>query len=510
MPLEAKEIPPLAAIDAALCRRSLYRFLVAAWSVIDPTALEDNWHLKVVCDAVQKCLTGKGNVNLLVNIPPGTAKSTIVSVMAPAWMWLQSPGWSGLFASGNAQARVRDSLKCRALVRSAWYQSTFKPQWQLADDQDQKTLFKNTSGGYRQTIGVEAGVTGSRATAVFVDDPMDAADAQSKLVKDGVAYWYTNSYSNRLNDLRTGQRVVIMQRLAVDDLSGHILQMVGPDAYDHLCLPTEYDPTRPDPRDPRKVAGEAISPRFSEGVLRTERAKGGLYFAGQHQQLPFSADGEMFKPVWFRFYGTGTPGRPHGCNDFPAVALPEEFDEIITSWDCAFKETKESDFVAGGVWGRKGANKFLLARFHKRTGLKGTMEAIRHFSTLTFGKKGKRPRKHLVEDKANGSAVIETLKDEIPGMVAVNPEGGKESRAAAISPQIEAGNVFLPEGATWLTEFLGECAAFPVGPHDDEVDQMTQALLVLETSRTNIGARFVEAAKNGFLDRRRFGFVVGR
>jgi predicted phage terminase large subunit-like protein len=150
---------------------------------------------------------------------------------------------------------------------------------------------------------------------------------------------------------------------------------------------------------------------------------------------------------------------------------PDKLDYVIQSWDCAFKDKSTSDFVVGHVWGVKGADKFLLDQVRGRFSFTETLNAIRSLST-----KWPHTNAKFVEDKANGPAVIDTLKHEISGIIAIQPDGGKEARAHAISSEVEAHNVYLPEGAPWVHDFIEECAAFPNGAHDDQVDAMTQAL----------------------------------
>jgi predicted phage terminase large subunit-like protein len=143
----------------------------------------------------------------------------------------------------------------------------------------------------------------------------------------------------------------------------------------------------------------------------------------------------------------------------------------VQSWDCAFKDTDGSDYVVGQVWGFKGADKYLLDQDRRRLSFSATVQAIRALSA-----KWPKASAKLVEDRANGSAVIDTLRHEVSGLIAVDPEGGKEARAHAVSPFVEAHNVYLPQRASWVDGFVEECAAFPHGAHDDQVDAMSQAL----------------------------------
>jgi predicted phage terminase large subunit-like protein len=164
--------------------------------------------------------------------------------------------------------------------------------------------------------------------------------------------------------------------------------------------------------------------------------------------------------------------------------MPRKFDEIIQSWDCAFKETSSSDYVVGQVWGRIGADKYLVDQVRRRMDCPTTIQEI-----VRLSEKYPKAQRKLIEDKANGPAVISMLKHKLTGLIPVNPEGGKEARAHAVSPQIESGNIYLlsPEVAPWVGSFIDECAAFPQGANDDQVDAMTQALLWLAKRRNPFG-----------------------
>jgi hypothetical protein len=206
-------------------RRSLADFTRQAWHLIEPsTPLIWGWHIEAVCQHVEALLIGRlGKRNLLILEPPGTMKSIVTGVMAPAWMWMRNPAWRSVFASCNQNVSTRDSLRCRAILESAWYRRTFGIQWHFADDQNQKTIYSNTATGFRQAITTGSRVTGTRPHALFVDDPLDAADAYSKAARDEVLVWWDQAFANRLADLRRGTRCVIQQRLHCEDLAGHIL-----------------------------------------------------------------------------------------------------------------------------------------------------------------------------------------------------------------------------------------------------------------------------------------------
>ena len=206
------------------------------------------------------------------------------------------------------------------------------------------------------------------------------------------------------------------------------------------------------------------------GELEHQRRVLGSYgFAGQYQQSPVPREGGMFKPEWWRFWDQ----------------LPTRFDDITLSWDLSFKGGEGHDYVVGLALGRVGALVYILDRFRKRVSFTETCHAIKQMAA-----KYPTARVILVEDAANGPAVVNVLQKEIRGILAVTPEGGKNSRAAAVEPQVEAGQVLLPRPRfadgqrrieyTWVEDFVDQCSLFPKGEHDDDVDALTQALVYLQ------------------------------
>jgi predicted phage terminase large subunit-like protein len=485
---------------AEQCRRSLARFIREAWHVLEPTtALQWNWHIDAIAEHVQAMLedweaASKATPearppqriqNLVVNVPPGTMKSLIVSVFAPAWWWLRHPSWRAIFVSGNPRVTSRDSVKRRDLIESEWYQQTFRPTWSMAEDQNAKLLFKNTSTGFMQAATVGQKITGDRGDAIFVDDANDAQEVASLAHRQSVNDWWDQAAANRLSDPVCGLRLVIGQRLHEEDLPGHILAEEGT-GWQLLCIPmeAEEDPDDPDAvlqrsrtglnfRDPRTTVGELLFPqRFPEHVLEGERTRlGSAGYAGQMQQRPAPASGLIFQREWWRFWRRASEPDVAGY-ELRTEVLPDSFDEMQLSWDCAFKKTVDSDRVAGGTWAKKGARKYILDLFWDRASFTETCTALK-------AQAEKWPEAHakLVEAKANGDAVIDVLNGTVSGLIAVDPQGGKEARAAATSPQVEAGNVLLPLHAKWRDPYIDEHAGFPRGAHDDTVDQQSQALI---------------------------------
>ena len=451
-----------AAIDRELVRRGgLLEFLRQAWHLVEPRdPFQSNWHIDAIAEHL--CAVSAGQIkHLLINEPPRTTKSLLVAVFWPAWEWTERPTMRWLYSSYAEALSMRDSLKCRRIIESVWYQARWADVFRLTSDQNVKTRFENDRTGYRLATSVGGMVTGEGGDVVVVDDPHNLKEAHSDTVREGVLRWFDEVMSTRVNDPKTGRFVIVMQRCHDRDLSGHILaNALG---YEHLCLPMEYDGKRRSTSlgeyDRRKEPGELLWPeRFGPQEVADLKQRLGSYAAsGQLQQSPSPAGGGIFRREHWRYY----------------KQRPERLDSLVLSWDMSFKDKKTSDFVAGGCWGRVGANKYLLDRVNDRMGFGASVMAVRQM-------KARWPRANavLIEDKANGPAIVETLKKEIPGVLAVNPEGGKVARAYAIQPEHEAGNLWLPDPsfAPWVGDFVEQCAAFPVGANDDEVDQMTQAI----------------------------------
>jgi predicted phage terminase large subunit-like protein len=474
----------LAEVDQERASRSLREFVRQAWQVIEPsTPFVPGWHIDAIIEHLEAITFGYIR-NLLINVPPRHMKSLLVSVLWPAWEWIRFPERRFLYSSYAAQLSIRDSVKCRRLIESPWYQERWGDRFALTGDQNTKGRFENDRSGYRLSTSVGGAATGEGGDRVVCDDPHNVQEAESDSVRKGTLDWWDIVMSTRVNDPRSAAKVVVMQRCHQRDLSGHLLEQGG---WEHLRLPAEYEKpgctTSVGWSDPRTEQTELLwAERFGPEELESlKRSLGSYAAAGQLQQRPSPAEGGLIKRHWWRYY------QPRGANLPPVIVrLPDGTErsimalelqgrgECIQSWDCSFKDLETSDFVVGQVWGNMGPNYYLLDQVRGRMDFPATLRAVRGMSNRWPAALAK-----LIEDKANGSAVIQMLSREIPGILPVNPEGGKVARASAASPLIEAGNVYLPHPqiAPWVNDFIEECATFPNGAHDDQVDAMSQALL---------------------------------
>ena len=473
-----------AKLDRELATRSFRQFVRQAWAIIEPhTPFVPGWHIDAIVEHLEAVTHGEIR-NLLINVPPRHMKSLLVSVLWPAWEWIEHPHRRWLFSSYAATLSIRDSVKCRMLIESRWYQSFWGDRYFLASDQNTKTRFDNNRSGYRIATSVGGTATGEGGDRIVCDDPHNVQEAESDSIRKTTLDWYDVVMSTRVNDPRMAAKVVVMQRCHQRDLSGHLLEQGG---WEHLCLPAEYEGPRGVTSigftDPRTQPGELLwGERFGPKEIADLKLNLGSYAAaGQLQQRPSPAGGGMIKRPWFRFW------QPPGANLPPiSVRFPDgserlivaheigKVEELAQSWDCSFKDLETSDYVVGQVWGRWGCYFLLLDQVRARMDCPATVKAVREMSRKWPDCSAK-----LIEDKANGSAVIQMLTNQIAGILPVNPQGGKIGRASAISPLIEAGNVFLPHPQLfpWVNDFIEECVQFPNGAHDDQVDAMTQVIL---------------------------------
>lgn len=465
-------------LERSVLRDSLAEFIKAAWPLLEPNGRP--YAPSVASEAVIAHLqaVGDGKIRkLLIALPPGSGKSTLATIAFLPWLWLKNPALRGIHASYAFELANTMSRRARRLVESAWYERISGIE--LRKDQNRSHDWANTQSGQRISVGVGGALTGYRADLAIIDDSLNAVDARSKATREGVNTWFDEALSTRLDKPDEAATIVIQQRLHSTDLIGHLLEQGG---WDALILPAEYDPDRRTVtsiwEDPRSEAGEVLCPELHSQKFLAEQKHvlGTAAYAGQYLQDPQDAEGGLFQRQWWGFHkpdGTAADSsrRPRGCDtERGAVALPSAFDRTIVSLDAAFKDLSTSDNVSFVVLGVLGAERYVIDHRLGKMGFTKTCEVLKELVRKYPG------ATVLVEDKANGSAILNSLQKVVPNLVPINPQGGKESRAAAVSPGVEAGQIFLPEGVSWLGEWVEEFAGFPRAKHDDQVDAFTQAL----------------------------------
>lgn len=407
-------------------------------------------HTELICDAIQPIAEGEQK-HILVELPPRHSKSMTITETFPSYFIGRNPDKRVISAAySDGLARKFGRLNRNKVAEfgddlfgvNIAYEKSAGSNWSV----------EGTRGGMIAT-GIGGSITGEGADLLIIDDPIkNAEEAESTTMREKVWAEWESTLSTRLH--KGASVIVVMTRWHEDDLIGRLLEN-SPHDWERIRLPAiaeaEGDLLG-------RNEGESLCRElgFDEEWARIKKLEvGSRVWGSLYQQNPTPTDGNIFDRNWWKFYDKA----------------PIRFDEIIQSWDLAFKDAKTSDYVVGQVWGRKGSNKYLLDQVRDKMDFPATITAIR-----TLSRKWPRAKLKLVEDKANGPAVISSLKNEIAGLIPVNPQGGKIVRANAITPDVEAGNVFLPKDAFFTHDFIEEASAFPNGKHDDMVDTMTQAL----------------------------------
>lgn len=324
-------------------------------------------------------------------------------------------------------------------------------------------------------VGLTGGLTGRPADALVIDDPFsDREQAASARYRERVWSWWQSVGSTRL--ARTAPVILINTRWHEDDLAGRFLAAEDGHRWRVLNIPAlaDHDPAKGEADPLGRMPGEWLTSARGRTATEWEAIRiqaGTRTFNALYQGRPSPDAGNVWQRPWWRRYGTPLWSQ-HPTT--PGAYRVEECDELIMSWDMAFKDTKSSDYVVGQVWARRGANVYLLDQVHKRLTFTETVIA---FKAMTA--RWPQATAKYVEDKANGTAIIDTLKSKIPGIVAITPTESKYARANAVAPMVQAGNVFLPEAGIALfdpEELIDEAAGFPNAAHDDQVDATSQAL----------------------------------
>lgn len=465
----------------------LYQFVLWVFEKIYKKPFLANWHHKMLC----KILTDIYNGDLLhtiITLPPRYTKTEIVVKIFPAWCMAKNSRSNFLHLAYSDTLAQENSSAVKSIVESVEFQerwfvplrkdTTAKKRWKTENDGE----FGATAAGGSVT-GFGSGILGATefAGALIIDDPLKPDDAKSDTLRNNVNYRFPDTIKSRLNDKKT-PLIMIMQRLHEDDPVGFLLGGGTELKFTHVNLPAlnEDGPSKYDVREKGVALWDA---KHNVEDLEQMRLKSAMNFAGQYQQRPAPSEGNIFKN--FRFY----------------KELPDDLYFKVHSWDFTFKKSKTSDFVVGSNWGKRKSNQdiYLIDLVRKKMGFADSLKAIKDFALKYPDYKAV-----LVEDKANGSAIIDSIKGIIKKVIPISPTGSKEERAEATAPHWEAGNIWLPHPsiAPWVEDFVNEHKVFPNGKHDDQVDSGTQAVEYLD----NVGSTSMKEVNSGKTTRYSKGF----
>lgn len=450
---------------------------------LDPTTVQTP-ALQLIDEALVDVEAGRCS-RLIISMPPQEGKSTRTTRHGITWILRRNPDLRIGLVSYQEQVARRLSQQIRDdVLAHAGQEGGVDLGLRLARDTKAAgrwNLARPARGGV-YAVGIGGGLTSIPLDMLVIDDPVkDYRAADSEVQSEDAWEWWQSVARPRL---APGAPVIlILTRWSEKDLAGRMLakqaqdEKAGERDYDRwrvLNIPAQadHDPAKGESDPLGREPGEfmiSARGRTDQQWRATKTATAPRIWFALYQGRPSPQEGSVFKRPWWRRYD-----RPLWSQQPDGSYLVPEADEVLQSWDMAFKDKKTSDFVVGQVWARRGAEVFLVDELRARLSFTDTLAAVRRIRT-----RWPQCRAKLVEDKANGTAVLDSLRKEIPGLIAVTPHESKYARASAVAPFVQAGNVWVPETAIALFDvdaYLEELAQFDTGPHDDRVDATSQAL----------------------------------
>ena len=456
------------ALEKKLCEMSFYEFFKAAWIVVEPAVpLSTNWHHKYICDLLQeeceRVIAQKPKTkDVIINVPFRSTKSLIVTVMFPVWAWIKSPKLRFITSSYSATLSIELATKSRDIIFSDWFKRRWGDVFHIKKDQNLKERYENNHVGMRRATSVGGTVTGQGGDFLIVDDPLSPQMASSATERDNANEWYRTTFYSRLNQPDIGVRIIIMQRVHEDDLTGFLLGKETRLKYKHICIPAKSGDGNIKPKYLEefydKDNGLFWEDRFSQSTLDDYKSALGSYgYAGQLQQTPTPLDSGMIHKDWFK------------------VDRYRVEDSVVNFViDPAYTADQKNDPSA------------LLAYTYtnNKWQIVDCVNVYKEFPDLVkfiqqwVQKNGYTNRSRIyVEPKASGKSIVQTLVRETGLNVKEDkpPTKDKVARVSDVSASLESGRVSILNG-DWNDEFLDQLAKFPAAKHDDMVDCLVMAV----------------------------------
>ena len=456
------------ALEKKLCEMSFYEFFKAAWIVVEPAVpLSTNWHHKYICDLLQeeceRVIAQKPKTkDVIINVPFRSTKSLIVTVMFPVWAWIKSPKLRFITSSYSATLSIELATKSRDIIFSDWFKRRWGDVFHIKKDQNLKERYENNFVGMRRATSVGGTVTGQGGDFLIVDDPLSPQMASSATERDNANEWYRTTFYSRLNQPDIGVRIIIMQRVHEDDLTGFLLDRETRLKYKHICIPAKSGDDNIKPKKLEefynKDTGLFWEERFSQRTLDDYKSALGSYgYAGQLQQTPTPLDSGMIHKDWFKI---------------DRYRVEDAVVNFVI--DPAYTANEKNDPSA------------LLAYTYKdnKWQVVDCINVYKEFPDLVkfiqqwVAKNGYTNRSRIfVEPKASGKSIVQTLVRETGLNVKEDkpPTKDKVARVSDVSASLESGRVSLLNGE-WNHKFLDQLTKFPAAKHDDMVDCLVMAV----------------------------------
>lgn len=457
-------------LRAILCS-NFSEFSRKVFATLEPgISYQHNWHIDHLCWQLSRVERGELR-RLIINVPPRSMKSILVSTAFTAWYMGRDPTRRVICASYASDLAKQLSLQTKGIFQSPWFQRCF-PAFQLG--MQKASELATSMQGYRLAYGMNGSLLGRGADLIVVDDPIKPVSATSEKERQRANSTFDSTLLTRLNSKVEGAIVVIMQRLHEDDLVGHLLATGDWEVVSIPAIAEEAGTFQLNDRGDtyHRAAGEVLHAAREplEALQMLQRAQGTLTFSAQYQQAPIPLAGNIIKREWLRYYDS----------------LPKEFDRTIASWDTASTLSESSDYSVGTVWGSKGLDYYLIDLIRGRWEFPELRRQVQQLSSQW------QVNQTIIEDTETGRALAQDLRrTKVMAPILHKAKIDKEARFAAQSARFESGQVFVPTDAPWLSSWLNELVGFPNSRHDDQVDSTSQALSYL-TKQSHIGITLPE------------------
>ncbi|MGL5923793.1 hypothetical protein [Chroococcidiopsis sp.] len=461
--------------------KSLYKFFTSFWNTFDPSPLVDNWSIQCMCEHVQAAL--KRDIRrLIINISPRSSKSTVSSISSPAWWHIDHPYEKFWLVSHTQKLFTQNIVYARRILDHPLYKERWCDpkldehyRFTLSTDVNTKTRIENNQGGYILGGSPSSGALGMGYSVAILDDILDSEESNNPEMVQNVNNWFTQTFLNRSNDVRSDVVIIVMQRLASGDLTDYVMEKYGDQGWFLLNIPAKYDPDRTfiSPigfNDPRTKRNQLMDPnRLPEDFLALQAIDSLIYNTRYQQNPDAESEGNLIKAEWIQ----------------ESATKPTSFSSLITVWDLAFTDEPTSTYTVGLVLGKSEDKYYVIDMFRDRIDAPAQKDAI-------LKMRQKYPRSIVgIEKRANGHAVMSMLQREVTNIYAFEPRlfgGSKEQRLSAVLPlfrdkQVYIYSPFEVDGSIepdYSADIIKkELKAFPLAKNDDIVDCVAYGLAYL-------------------------------
>jgi len=450
-------------------QKSYYQFTLWCFRILYPNEkFESNFHIELLCDLYQKEVERiirreeKGQ-DIIVNIPPRASKSLITNVFLLPWAWIRDPTITMISVSFDEDLSLLNAQYSKDIIQSKEFQELFGDKFQIRKDQNSKGFFMNDKGGFRLSKTTGSNITGHKGVIIVVDDPQNPKTSESAVNRQSTIDYYTRSLYNRLTPINLGIRIIIMQRLHEDDLTGYLLKN-NPDEYLHICLPaTVSEKVNPPEYVEFYQDGLLDRNRLSFKTLQSFRKTlGERGYGGQYDQSPAPLEGGIWKRNWFDIIN-------------PLVLRRDTENSPIHFYiDGAYTAKTEND--PSGLMAAFKQDNFIYILDFTEVWL-SFPDLIKYIKEYVVRFQYSYRSRIVVEPKASGISIVQQLRD-MTGLNVVEgipPKDDKLVRANSVAPTIEARRVRLVDGI-WAVDYLEKVTTFPNGSHDESTDLTVMAV----------------------------------